>query len=176
MKSSVCVLAAAVAAASPSPKPLLTDSVSGTIEVVDTRLNGIIVHSEGGDRIAWKLPAPAIKEASRYERGARVRVHYRGLQTGDRAVTALSFPGDGSEVTYVNGTGARVLLRTGAANADGGCASEPSSDGAAERMVARNRTAVMEPSCFCCAPPGKTCGLANHAVAGSRIVLAQCFP
>ncbi len=121
-----CALLAGLGWPGPSPalaqantRPMIDESVTGTLEAVDKGLGGIIVRSESGDRLAWRLSRAAVEEAGRYKLGAPVRVHYRQRSPGNRAVTAVSFPGEGAEAVYVNATGDRIVLRTGDATADG---------------------------------------------------------
>jgi hypothetical protein len=157
--------------------PLVYQSIDGSIETIDQRLNGIILKGSDGKRHAWKLQAPEIKEAARYKPGDSMWVIYRQVGASERAVTALGFPGTDEKPLYVNATGESVVLRTGPYT-DNACRPV-----AAERMTDQQLRAgsefADEAPCWCCASRGKQCELANrsHDERGTdRIVLARCFP
>jgi hypothetical protein len=157
--------------------PLVSQSIEGSLESVDAKLNGVILKGSDGKRHAWKLPPTVIQEAARYKAGDWMWVIYRPIGSSQRAVTALGFPGSEEKPHYVNATGDPVLLRTGPMT-DGVCRTV-----AAEQMTGhvlrRGGDVIDEAPCWCCASQGKACELANrsHDENGTgRIVLARCFP
>jgi hypothetical protein len=165
------------AAQQPNAAPLVYQSIEGSIETIDQRLNGIILRGSDGKRHAWKLQAPVIQEAARYKPGDSMWVIYRQIGASERAVTALGFPGTHEKPLYVNATGESVLLTTGPYT-DNVCRPV-----APERMTDQQLRAgsefADEAPCWCCATRGKQCELANrsHDERGTgRIVLARCFP
>jgi hypothetical protein len=156
---------------------LVFRSIDGTLERVDTGLNGVILKGSDGKRHAWQLRAPVIQEAARFKPGDRMWVIYRQLGPSDTAVTALGFPGAAEKPAYVNATGERIVLRIGpfVGNA---CGPAPP-DRIKTQDVPAGSTFVEEGDCWCCATRDKTCELANrsHDANGTgRIILARCFP
>lgn len=165
------------AAQHPNAAPLVSRSTEGSIEIVDTKKNGIILKSADGKRHAWKLDPAVIQEAARFQPGDWMWVIYRPLGGSQRAVTALGFPGSEEKPHYVNATGDPVVLRTGPM-IDGTC--KPIAPAETTDHALRNGGDVVdEAPCWCCASQGKQCELANrsHDDHGTgRIVLARCFP
>jgi hypothetical protein len=157
-------------------QPLVSTSVNGKLERVDDSLNGIIIKTDAGERLAWQLPAPVIAEASKYKPGDSVWVIYRQLAASERAVTALGFPAaKDSMPKYVNATGAPVLLRTSAA-VDGKCDAPGAEQRQANEYPLLLQGVAEDPAaCWCCATRGQTCPPVNRSGPG-RIVLAACFP
>jgi hypothetical protein len=169
--------AASRAAAQPGFKaPMIYQSIQGTIERVDTRLNGIILKGSDGKRHAWQLRPLVIKEAARYKPGDAMWVIYRSIDGGDRAVTAIGFPGSEEKPHYVNATGDTVVLRTGPYT-EGAC--KPVAPEQMREHVLRSGSDLEdEAACWCCAPRNGECQLANrsHDERGTgRIVLSRCF-
>jgi hypothetical protein len=179
------VLAAALALGSPADRALaqarestlVFRSIDGTLERVDTGLNGVILQGSDGKRYAWQLRAPVIKEAARFKPGDRMWVIYRQIGPSERAVTALGFPGSEEKPVYINATGERIVLRTGPL-ANGTCG-PAAPDQVKTQEVPTGSTFVEEGDCWCCATKGKSCEPANrsHDPNGTgRIILARCFP
>src|SRR5262245_61480875 len=95
------------------PKPLPTTSSTGTAACVATKPKGIITRTEAGQKMAWRFRAGVNDEAAKFKPKTPMWVIYRDHSPGNRAVTAVSFPGVEPKPVYVNGTGERVRLRTG---------------------------------------------------------------
>lgn len=162
-----------VPAASQAPDlPLVSSSVSGILQAVDPRQNGIILKTDAGERLGWQFAPSIIAEAARFKPGVRMWVIYRQAGPSERAVTALGFPGAETRPVYVNGTGARVLLRAGPA-VDGKCGAT-NAGRTAEFRLPRGGSIEHPAACWCCAGEDETCTLANRSGAG-RIILARCF-
>ena len=163
---------AAAQAPAPAPTPRPSKSVRGTLERVDKSLNGVIMKSDEGKRLAWKFEAAVIAEAARFEPGAPVVVIYRPIGANDKAVTALAFPGAASTPIYVNMTGHRVVLRSGPAAADGTCGQSPAVN---EYPIGTGSLTEIADACWCCAPAGEACTPANRSGLG-RALLVHCSP
>ena len=157
-------------AAAPTPRP--SKSVRGTLERVDKSLNGIIMKSDEGKRLAWKFEAAVIAEAARFEPGAPVVVIYRALGVNDKVVTALAFPGAAATPIYVNMTGHRVVLLSGPAAADGTCG-QSAAGPVNEYPIGTGSLTEIADACWCCAPAGETCTPANRSGLG-RALLVRC--
>ena len=152
--------------------PLVHTSVEGVLDKVVTKQDGLILKARDGRRLGWKLPAPVIEEAARFEPGAPMWVIYRKLDNNNQAVTALGFPGVEDKPVYVNATGYSVVLRTGPA-VDGQCGADNAPAGS-EQALGKGLITEDLSACWCCAPEGETCAPSNHSGNG-RIILAQCF-
>jgi hypothetical protein len=161
-----------VAAQGLTEGPLVHTSIEGVLDKVVTKHEGLILKTDEGRRLGWKLPAPVIEEAAKFEPGARMWVIYRKLNDNNQAVTALGFPGVEDAPVYVNATGYPVVLRTGPA-VDGQCGAENAPAGS-EQALGMGLVIEDLSECWCCAPEGETCAPSNHSGNG-RIVLAQCF-
>jgi hypothetical protein len=156
---------------------LVFRSIDGTLERVDTGLNGVILQGSDGKRQAWQLPAPVIREAAHFKPGDRMWVIYRQLNPSDSTVTALGFPGAEEKPVYINAAGEMIVLRTGPL-VNGTCGPAPT-DQIRTQDVPMGTTLAEEGDCWCCATRGKSCQLANrsHDANGTgRIILARCFP
>ena len=163
----------ATAQAPAAVPPPASKSVHGTLERIDKSLNGLIMKSDAGERLAWRFEAAVIAEAARFEPGAPVVVIYRQIGTADKAVTALAFPGATSTPIYVNMTGRPVVLRSGPA-VDGACgqlAAGPTTD----FPIGTGSLTEIKDACWCCAPAGETCTPANRSGLG-RALLVRCSP
>ena len=156
---------AATATARPS------QSVHGRLERVDQSLNGVIMKSDDGKRLAWRFDKAVIAEAAQFKPGDPVVVIYRQIGGGDKAVTALAFPGATSTPVYVNMTGRRVLLRSGPA-VDGACGA-PAAGPINEYPIGTGSLTEISDACWCCAPEGETCTPANRSGLG-RAFLVRC--
>jgi hypothetical protein len=167
-------------AAQPAPNaPLVYQSVEGTIETIDVKLNGIILKGADGKRHAWQLRPSVIQEAARYKPGDWMWVIYRQIGPSETGVTALGFPGLQEKPHYVNATGGRILLRTGPYT-EGAC--RPVAPEQMKGAELRSGTDLVDDEaapCWCCATSGTQCDLAtrSHDTRGTgRIVLARCYP
>lgn len=152
--------------------PLVRSSVEGVLDKVVPRDNAIVLKTEDGRRLGWKLAAPVIAEAAKFEPGSSMWVIYRQRDTSDQAVTALGFPGVADKPVYVNATGHNVVLRTGP-KVDGKCGGETDGQMMDYKLSQGLVTEDLNP-CWCCAPSQERCSPANQSGNG-RIVLAQCF-
>ena len=163
----------ALAAQGQRNPPLVYTSVNGKIEAIDTQLNGIILRTDSGERLAWKFSSRVIRAVGSHQPGDPMWVIYRQLSPSERAVTALGFPGADPRTIYVNATGHRVVLRTGPAT-EGKC-EEADPAKVTDLAMPSGRSTENPGACWCCAGSGHTCPPVNHSGAG-RIVLTQCFP
>lgn len=163
----------ALAAQGQQDRPLVYTSVNGKIEAIDTQLNGIVLRTDSGERLAWKFSPRVIRAVGGHKPGDPMWVIYRQLSPSERAVTALGFPGADPRTIYVNATGHRVVLRTGPA-VEGRCDGDDPAK-VTDVAMPSGRSTENPGACWCCAGSGRTCPPANHSGAG-RIVLTQCFP
>jgi len=161
----------AAAQASPDP-PRTFKSVYGKLESVDPSLNGVVMRSDAGERLAWRFEKAVIAEAARFKPGDSMIVIYRQLSPNEKRVTALAFPGTASTAIYVNMTGARVVLRSGPA-VSGACG-QPTAGPVHESTIPSGGLAEVMEACWCCAPSGDTCTPGNESGLG-RALLVQCF-
>ena len=167
----------------PSPRSLPQGSVRGTLVKVHTQRNGVIIRDdETGAQMAWKLDPSVIAEIENFKPGDRLYIIYRRLFGGDRAVTAIGFPGTAPKPEYRNATGGAVQLVTGPLVGSGGsCSGVRDRAALREYRVLRGKStdAAAEP-CWCCAAFGQTCEPANRAwepgdkVTGT-IILSRCY-
>jgi hypothetical protein len=152
--------------------PLVRSSVQGVLDKVVPHNNAIVMKTEDGRRLGWRLAAPVIAEAAKFELGSSMWVIYRQRDTSDQAVTALGFPGVEDKPVYVNATGHNVVLRTGP-RVDGECGAETDGQMMDYDLSKGLVTEDLNP-CWCCAPSQERCSPTNQSGNG-RIVLAQCF-
>ena len=162
---------AAAQAPAATAKPRPSQSVHGTLESVDQSLNGLIMKSDAGERLPWRFEKAVIAEAAQFKPGDPVVVIYRQIDTGDKAVTALAFPGATSTPVYVNMTGRRVVLRSGPA-VDGACGA-PAAGPTNEYPIGTGSLTEISDACWCCSPAGETCTPANRSGLG-RAFLVRC--
>ena len=161
-----------VAAQVPPGAPLLKNkSVRGTLESVDKSLNGLIIKTDTGERMAWRFEAAVIAEAARFKPGDPVVVIYRQVGTADKSVTALAFPGAATKPIYVNMTGRSVVLHSGPA-VDGTCG-KPNAGPVNESPIGSGSLTEIADACWCCAPAGESCTPANKSGLG-RALLVHC--
>jgi hypothetical protein len=147
-------------------------SVRGTLQSVDKSLNGLIMKSDAGKRLAWQFDAAVIAELAKFKAGVPVIVIYRQISSNEKRVTAIAFPDPSQKATYVNMTGERVVVRSAPAVADACGAADPGS--VTELTIpAAGRAEVLE-ACWCCAPVGGTCAPGNKSGLGQAF-LARCF-
>jgi hypothetical protein len=163
----------------PAPRPLPQGSISGTLVSVDTRRNGVIIRDEAGAQMAWKLDPSVVKELGAFKPGDRLWIIYRQVGGGNRAVTAIGFPGTAQKPEFRNATGSYVRLVTGPfVNGACGGVRDPS-ELRVHRMMRLSSTEDEAP-CWCCAAAEQTCEPANRSwepgdkVTG-RIILSRCF-
>ena len=156
-----------------APAPA-SKSVRGTLESVDKSLNGLIIKSDAGERLAWRFEKTVIAEAAQFKPDDAVVVIYRQIGTGDKAVTALAFPGATSTPIYVNMTGRPVVLRSGHA-VDGACGPRAPAGPAHEFPIGTGSLTEITDACWCCAPAGETCTPANRSGLGQAL-LVRCSP
>ena len=147
-------------------------SVYGKLERVDESLNGVIMRSDDGSRLAWKFDKPVITELAKYKLGDPMIVIYRQISSNEKRVTAVAFPGTAEQPTYVNMTGYRVLMRTGPA-VNGACG-DPTAQPISEYSVAKGGLVEALDACWCCAVDGEICTPGNRTGAG-KAVLVSCF-
>ena len=156
-------------------------SVRGTLVKVHTQRSGVIIRDdETGKQMAWKLDPPVVAELEKFKPGDHVWIIYRRLFGGDRAVTAIGFPGTAQKPEYRNATGGAVQLVTGP-YVGGACSGVRDKAALREYRVLRGKSteAAAEP-CWCCAAFGQTCEPANRAwepgdkVTGT-IILSRCY-
>jgi hypothetical protein len=156
----------------PTERPRSFKSVYGKLEKVDKSLNGVVMRSDAGERLAWRFPAAVIAEAARFKPGDPMIVIYRQLAANEKRVTALAFPGSASTPLYVNTTGERVVLRSAPA-VDEVCG-HPDAGPVNESTIASGTVGETLDACWCCAPNGETCSPGNRTGAG-RALLVNCF-
>lgn len=163
-------LPAAGQASADPPRP--HKSVYGKLQSVDETLNSVIMKSDTGERLAWRLDAAVIAEAARFKPGDPMIVIYRQLAPNEKRVTAVAFPGTATTPLYVNMTGSRVVLRS-APFVNGACG-QPNAGPVNESTIPSGGLAEVLEACWCCAPSGETCIPGNKSGRG-RALLVQCF-
>jgi hypothetical protein len=183
----LALLCAALAAHLPAPLPaqtptIVTGSVSGTLLTVDKPLSGLIIRTDEGRQMAWRLDRSVLERVARFKKGDRLWIIYRELGGGDRAVTAIGFPGSEKVPVYVNATGVGVRLHT-AAYLEGGACRGYREEGVvvSSSLVRRGASAGNEAPCWCCSSMQQTCEPANRAyepgdLVTGQIILSRCFP
>jgi hypothetical protein len=169
---SMAASAGAAAAQAPAEPARPQKSVYGKLESVDKSLNSVIMKSDEGERLAWRLDKAVIDQAARFKAGDPMIVIYRQLTPAEKRVTAVAFPGSASQPTYVNATGSRVVMRSAPA-VDGAC-ERPSAVPATETTLPADGLAEIAEGCWCCAPAGETCTPSNRTGLG-RAILVYCF-
>jgi hypothetical protein len=162
----------AAAQAPADPPARVSKSVRGKLESIDKSLNGVVMKSDTGERLAWRFDAAVIAEAARFKPGDPMIVIYRQLGTNEKGVTALAFPGTAKTPTYINKTGSRVVLRS--APAVGGVCGGPDAGPVSESTIPLGGRAEVLEACWCCAPTGEACNPGNKSGEGQAILI-QCF-
>lgn len=160
------------AAQAPTDPSRPSKSVYGKLESIDRSLNGVVMKSDAGERLAWRFDAKVIAEAARFKPGDPMIVIYRQMAANEKRVTALAFPGAAATPTYLNATGSRVVLRS-APMVDGVC-SKPEAAPVSESTVPIGGMAEAMEACWCCASADDTCIPGNRSGNG-RAILIQCF-
>jgi len=169
---------AAPRAAAQAPAPTPADparprkSVYGKLASVDKVRNGIVMKSDGGERLSWHFDPAVIAEAARFKPGDPMIVIYRQVTPNQKRVTAVAFPGSAATPLYVNTTGSRVMVRSAPA-VDGVCGG-PSAGPVSESTIPTGGVAEVLEACWCCAVPGESCNPGNKSGLG-RALLVQCF-
>jgi hypothetical protein len=146
-------------------------SVYGKLQSVKD-LNGVIMTSDAGERLAWRFEPAVIAEAARFKLGDPMIVIYRQVTPSEKRVTAVAFPGTAATPLYVNMTGSRVVLRSAPAK-DGACG-QPSAGPIHESTIPSGGMAEVLDACWCCASPDESCTPGNRSGLG-RALLVQCF-
>jgi hypothetical protein len=159
-------------AQAPAASPAPHKSVYGKLASVDKHRNGVVMNSETGERLAWRFDPVVIAEAARFKPGDPMIVIYRQIASNEKRVTALAFPGSATTPTYVNTTGARVVLRSSPA-VDGVCGPTVAGPVSESTIPVGGAAEVMQ-ACWCCAVPGETCTPGNKSGLG-RALLVSCF-
>jgi hypothetical protein len=147
-------------------------SVYGTLESVDSKLNGVIMNSDAGDRLAWRFPAAVVAEVGRFKAGAPMIVIYRQTTPNDKRVTAVAFPGAAQSAVYVNLTGSRILLRS--APAVGGVCGQPDAGPIVDATIPAGGTGEAPGECWCCADAARSCTPSSKTGLG-KAFLVSCF-
>jgi hypothetical protein len=173
----VVLLALAAAAASaetqaPADTTPAHKSVYGKLESVDAKLNGVIVRSDAGERLAWRFDPKVIAQLTDFKRGDPVVVIYRQTAPSQKAVTAIAFPGKAGTPIYVNATGSRITMRS--APMVGGVCGKPEAAPVNQSILPIDGTAELEDACWCCADAGQSCAPSNKTGNGLA-VLIRCF-
>ena len=159
------------AQASPDPgRP--HKSVYGKLSTVDKSLNGVIMVSDDGQKMAWRFDKRVIAQLAAFKPGDPMIVIYRQISPSEKRVTAVAFPGTAEKATYVNTTGSRVLLRS-TAQVNGACGG-PDAGAVTESIVPSEGVAEVLEGCWCCAVPGESCVPGNRSGQG-RAFLVNCF-
>jgi hypothetical protein len=159
-------------AAEKPPAPLAYKTVRGKLDTVDQSLNGVVVLSDEGRRMAWRFDKAVITQLAAFKRGDPVVVIYRQQGT-DKSVTAIAFPGAEATPVYVNMTGERVELVSGPMV--GGTCRQPADDAPLHTTTLPiGGRADTSDACFCCAPAGQTCSPTSKTGPG-RAFLTRCY-
>jgi hypothetical protein len=166
-----------LAAQAPADPARVRKSVYGKLLSVDKSLNGVIMESDSGKRLAWRFDARVIAELTRFKPGDAMIVIYRQGSPSEKRVTAIAFPGTASTPTYVNTTGFRVVLRSAPAAKDAAAkdvCGGPDAAPISESIIPVGGVAEAMEACWCCAPAGETCDPGNKSGVG-RALLVHCF-
>ena len=135
-------------------------------------LNGMIMRTDEGKRLAWKFDHPVIAELDKFKVGDPVIVIYRQIASNSKRVTAVAFPGTAERPTYLNMTGFRVMLRS-SPMVDGVCGREGAGP-VTESMIPTGGLGEAVDACWCCAVSGESCTPGNKSGNG-KAILVQCF-
>lgn len=154
-----------------APAPQAFKSVHGTLESVDQQLNGVIMKTDEGKRVAWKFDKAVIAQLSGFKAGDPVVVIYRQRQS-DKAVTAIAFPGSAQVAVYVNTSGQRVELISGPM-VNGVCGLPSDTPLTTTTLPVAGR-AELSAACWCCAPAEESCVPSNKTGPGHAF-LAHCY-
>jgi len=147
-------------------------SVYGKLERVDPSLNGVIMRSDEGKRLAWQFDKRVIVEMEKFKPGDPMIVIYRQISKNEKRVTAIAFPGSASTPTYVNLTGSRAVLRS--APMVGGVCGNKDAEPVQEYVMPIGGRAEAPEACWCCTTTDENCIPANKTGTGQAL-LAACF-
>ena len=147
-------------------------SVYGTLVNVDTQLNGAVMKTNSGERMAWRFDAAVIAELARFKPGDPMIVIYRQVSPTEKRVTAIAFPGAATTALYVNMTGSRVTLRS--APDVGGVCGTPDAGPVTDLAIPREGMSEATDACWCCAVAGESCIPGNKTGKG-KALLVGCF-
>jgi len=146
-------------------------TVHGKLEMVNESVNGVAVVSDEGQRMAWQFDKAVIAQLKVFKPGDPVVVIYRE-RGGEKAVTAIAFPGAAATPVYVNTTDQRVVLVSGPL-VNGACG-QPAAEARHTTAILIGAQAETQDACWCCAPAGKTCTPANKTGLG-KAFLTRCY-
>ena len=146
-------------------------TVHGKLEMVNESVNGVAVVSDEGQRMAWQFDKAVIAQLKVFKPGDPVVVIYRE-RGGEKAVTAIAFPGAAATPVYVNTTDQRVVLVSGPL-VNGACG-QPAAEALHTTGILIGAQAETQDACWCCAPAGKTCTPANKTGLG-KAFLTRCY-
>ena len=152
--------------------PAPQKSVYGTLESVNTSLNGAFMKAKTGERLAWRFEAAVVAELARFKPGDPMIVIYRQITPTEKRVTAVAFPGTATTPLYVNMTGSRVMLRS--APNTGGVCGQPDAGPVTDATIPNGGTGEATDACWCCAPAGESCIPGNKTGQG-KAILVSCF-
>jgi hypothetical protein len=146
-------------------------SVYGKLERVDQGLSGIFMRTNEGKRMAWRFDRAVIDQLSEFKPGDPIIVIYR-QQGGDKAVTAIAFPGATPTPVYVNSTGQRVEFFSGPM-VNGACGL-PADTPLNQSTIPIGGRAEGSDACWCCAPAGELCIPGNKTGQGKAFI-TRCY-
>jgi hypothetical protein len=152
--------------------PLVVKSVHGKLDTLDKQRSGIFVVSDDGRRMAWRLEEGVIDRLTGFKKGDPIVVIYRQRGGGDKAVTAVAFPGAAATPVYINTTGRRIEFISGP-KVNGVCG-EMGDAPLNHTTVPVDGMAEVSDECWCCAPAGEACAPANKTGLG-KAFLTQCY-
>lgn len=147
-------------------------SVHGTLESVDTKLNRVVMKTDSGEKVSWRLEAAVVAEVARFKPGDSMVVIYRPITPSEKRVTAVAFPGSATTALYVNMTDSRVVLRS--APDLGGVCGKPESGPVTDSLIPSGGMGEGTEACWCCALSGKSCRPDNKTGNG-KAFLVGCF-
>jgi hypothetical protein len=167
--------APAAHAQTPSPSPVpdrAQKSVRGALQSIDKNKGDVVMTADDGKQVAWRFSAPVLTEVAKVPAGAPMVVIYRQTAANEKRVTAIAFPGTAAKPTYVNLTGASVVLRSGPIVGDS-CGTADAGPVTESAIPDGGRAEVLD-ACWCCAPAGGTCTPGNRSGQGQAL-LERCF-
>jgi hypothetical protein len=171
------LLAQAAPAAQASPVPAADSrprkSIYGKLQRVDKRMNEVIMITDEGKGLRWRVPPSVIAEVDHFKTGDRMIMIYREMAANEKRLTAIAFPGTATAPTYVNLTGARVAIRS-TPFVDGVCGGKSAQGEVKEQMIAAGGMVEVAEDCWCCAASGESCTPGSKTGAG-KALLVQCF-
>src|SRR5262245_56246948 len=130
--------------------PLVLKSVHGKLDTVDKQRGGIFVISDEGRKMAWRLERGVIDRLGDFKKGDPIVVIYRQRGGGNKAVTAVAFPGAAASPVYINTTGHRVEFISGPKVNDK--CGEMGDATLNHSTIPIDGMAEVSDECWCCAP------------------------